>query len=103
MAVVQKESDSPCLFLLLSERHVWSDSLDKAFVLVSPALFLFCRLPEGHRTSANTNVTVFNRFLGGTKEDLDLILILIFVHMEERRNPSVPPAEATYLKLSPVR
>jgi len=85
----------------LSDRSVWSDSLDKAFILVSPALLLLHMLAEGCRTSASTNVYVFSRHLGGTKEDLylGLILILIFVLLEERRTPSVPLAEATYLKL----
>lgn len=31
---------------------------------------------------------------------LDFILILIFVHLEERGTPSVPLAETTCLKLS---
>lgn len=47
----------------------------------------------------------FSKFQWGKQEDLylNLILILIFVHLEQRRTPSVPLAEATYLKLSTGR
>lgn len=54
----------------LADRSVWSDSLEKAFILVSPVLFLLGGLAEGYRTSASMNVVVSSRCPGETKKDL---------------------------------
>lgn len=76
---------------------------EKAFILVSPDLFLLWEPAGGCQTAASTDVKVFSRYPRETKKNLCLILILIFVHLAQRGTPSVPLAEATYQKLSTVK
>lgn len=67
----------------LADRCIWSDSLEKAFILVSAALFLLGGLAEGYRTSASMNAVVSSTCPGKPRK--------IFAHLSERRSPSVQP------------
>lgn len=65
----------------------YGQTQEKAFILVSPDLFLLQGPAGGCQTPASTNVKVFSRCPGETKKNLYHCLISIFVHLAQRELP----------------